>query len=429
MQYRDIDLGPRRQAIYADTIVDLRDSEEISDFNFEPSAWISPSPRQIEAPHSSWGGLDCPVDRAPCDSHALARFYNLSPPTYTIVDNAEEDLSRTTTHSTERKASGEFLRCLQTGSSAASRLLSHNTTSASVITLPLSEDGDNLTKTPARKTHSIVEEMPESEAGRSEVCHNSVNMVSLLGDGMSDFESRDANGLQEIILVSAEEQMETRRSNGDSEIYVDRESPKDLLPRVEQPANGDDESYTITTPDDPEVVTRRYGKFDLAFTQQVKDYSKLLDDLADPEATARALELVSSRLSVYLNNNNSSSADVGLVRPANAEAPEKRKLRVFSGLEAFFNREGSNSKPSLQAGSTKVFTCPVKPMPTPFSDLEQFIEDDDLDPDLDMSTGGLMKLTSSNVPNWDLFEDNNETENGVTQQNGAKYDCVRIAAR
>lgn len=455
MQYRDIDLGPYREVIYIDTIVHLNDNDSISEFRFDWTACTSPFPGHYEDSHDEvFSGAAIDGLAGPLYDHlTLALLHEASLPASTIGSEAQENLSRPTTSSTDRRGSGEFLRRLQTGgSSVAPRLHSRQISDASAITLPSMTDGDFLGKQPVGEAPLMNEDMLKSEAGRWRFSHISAvgesgrdggvgqvrgelvdqsgkfeDIMWLQGGDPVEFDSWEVDVVQKSTLLGAEEQVEESRrmSREDGEVCVSHKSLKSSFLHVEQPALDLDQGSSARTPIDPDVITRGYGKFDAAFTQQVKDYSKLLDDLADPDATAQALELVSSRLSVYLNS--TSSADVGRGRPARSESPEKRQLKAFSGLDAFLDDEDEDSDFRVER-STEFFACPPMPRCTPFSDLSQFIGDDDIDLNLGMGTSGLAKPTIHQFSDWDLFGEDDEAGSGAIQQDGAMDEDALIAA-
>lgn len=364
------------------------------------------------------------------DRSPIASLYEPLPPLSPISETVTEDSSRPNTGSTNRKDSGEFLRRLQTGSSVRSRLHSRNVSDASAITLPLSEDCYDTREAPAGENPSMLDRTTEYGAGHSVHRSQSNDATSHFshsvdeidqdlvshGDGSEEtmwlqappyleFEWYEVNDSYESMPFDTEDQMETSRRYDADEVDIDHGSQKGQFLHVEQPAGEDDRSFISAYPEDHEASTRSYGKFDAAFTQQVKDYSKLLDDLADPDATAQALELVSSRLSMYLNNN--SSADIAFGRCAETEAAEKRQRmglppQDLSDLDAFLeDEEDEDADSGFHVGSAKFFQpCPAKPRPTPFADLEQFIGDDDCD--FDMDTVGPRKPTTNSFMGWAL---------------------------
>lgn len=452
VQYRDIDLGSRREAIYADTLVDLSDNDQILDSNFGLSSWgLSYSGQDEEFLHevlsgtdiSRWKDLQHTISQPREDRSARATYYEPLPPLSIIDENVQEDSSRPTTSSTNRRDSGEFLRCLQTSSSLASMLHSRNVSEASAITLPSSKDDYELRTAPGGEGPSKLDRLSLCEAENLRSTYASVVVQSHFDHGMGQdvvdtddvFEDnvwlqapmyQEPESYEEednfeydfhgsMVLNTEEAQVANNRRKCDEELYFDHQSQKSLCLHVEQSAAGEDDqsySYSSQTPNGrEEVVTRSYGKFDAAFTQQIKDYSKLLDDLADPDATEQALELVSRRLSIYLNTN--SSADSGFGRPFETEIPhEKRQLMDLSGLDAFLDDDDDDDEEYSDSGFqaaggggsiTRIFACPAQPQSTPFFDLEQFIDDDDLD--FDMGSGGPDKPVTNGFDDWESSVD------------------------
>lgn len=448
VQYRDIDLGYRHETTYADFIDYLGGDDQPSEFDFGLSTWWYCYPSQNEdlyneafSDANDWEIFQHANQRSVGDRSPIPSLYEPLPPLSIISENIQEDSSRPTTSSTDRRDSGEFLRRLQTDSSFGSRLHSRNVSDTSNITLPLSEDYYDLREAPAGENPSKLERTTECGAGRSIYSEHSDVSMSHSANGIDeadeefvdhggvsdeirwleappyvDFEWYKVNDSYESIPFITEEQMDASDENDVGEGYTDQESQKGHFLHVEQPVDEDNQSFVSTYPDDQDVSTRSYGKFDAAFTQQVKDYSKLLDDLADPDATAQALELVSSRLSLYLNNN--SSADIAFGRCAESEAAEKRQRAVLpdlSDLDAFLENDDDDddddgdedADSGFHVGRTQVFSCPKPPKSTPFADLEQFIGDDDLD--IDMDPVGPTKPILKSFKGWTVSGNNDDS--------------------
>lgn len=420
VQYRDVDLGSRSETTYADSVLNLSKDDQATDFYFGMPLWYSSYLSHCEDfEAANWETLQHDFDHR----SSIASLYEPLPPLSIISEHDPEDFSRPTTRSTDRKDSGEFLRHLQTGSSVGSILHSRNVSDASEITLPFSEDGydiDLLNALPGKRT-SMLETMPELDFVYSNTssqvdveaspfyhdmettCQGldlqgdvSADMTWLQAPPYLDFEWYEVDDIHERISLDMEPQRTTLPGRIGNQSYIDHEPQKNIFLHVEQQTAEDTRSFISTTPDDTQVpTTKGYGKFDAAFTQQVKDYSKLLDDLADPDATAQALELVSTRLSLYLNNNSSASVAFSSSRPLETELPEKRQQMILpdlADLDAFLDEDedadsGFHVGSSGSTNNNKVFVCPAKPRPTPFADLQQFISDDDLDLDLSTSVG------------------------------------------
>lgn len=420
-----------------------------ADFDFGIPLWYSTYLSQYEnAEVANWQTLQHDVD----NHSAIASLYEPLPPLSIISERDQEDFSRPTTSSTNRKDSGEFLRHLQTGSSVGSRLHSRNVSDASEITLPLSEDGydiDLLNALPGKGT-SMLETMPEldfvysntssqEDVEASPFYHDmetscqgldlqgnvSEDMTWLQAPPYLDFEWYEVDHSHERISVDMEPQGTTVPDHSMNESYIDHEPQKNIFLHVEKQAAEDTRSFISSTPEDTRTTTttKGYGKFDAAFTQQVKDYSKLLDDLADPDATAQALELVSTRLSLYLNNNNSSASVAFSSRPPETELPEKRQQMILpdlADLDAFLDHDedadsgfhvGGSSTSTSTSTNKQVFVCPAKPRPTPFADLQQFISDDDLDLDLSASVGSEKPAVHS-FADWALTLNRTDGDDG-----------------
>lgn len=440
MQYRNVDLGSRSETIYADIVFDLSKDDQDFEFDFGIPVWYSAFLSQHEdSDTANWELLQNDVDTR----SAVASLYEPLPPLSIISEDDREEFSRPSTSSTDHKDSGEFLRHLQTGSSVGSILHSRNVSDISEITLPFSEDGYDvdLINAPPGKATSMLETLPELDFVHSntsshldvatthdiEIDCQELDYLGDTSDEMTwlqappylDFEWYEVNDVHERISLDLEQQIPTERSNNGNESYFDHKPQETLFLHVERRAAEDDtRSFISTCPEDTEITTKSYGQFDAAFTQQVKDYSKLLDDLADPDATAQALELVSTRLSLYLNNN--SSASVALSRPPlEVEPPEKRQQMILpdpSDLDAFLD-DDDDADSGFHVGhgrsssiSNKAFACPAKPRPTPFADLQQFISDDDLD--FDVSAGaGPGKPVMNSFADWALAMNQNNDDN------------------
>lgn len=460
MQYRNVDLGSRSETTYADIVFDLSKDDQNFEFDFGIPVWYSTYLSQHEDLDSAnWEILQHDFDA----QSAVATLYEPLPPLSVISEDEQEGFSRPTTSSTNRKDSGEFLRHLQTGSSVESNLHSRNISDISEVTLPFCEDGYDidLLNAPPGKGTSILETMPElnfvhsNTSSRLDVATTRETWTScqelehpgdiseeiawLQAPPYLDFEWYEVNDNHENISLDMEQQMPTERNHKGSESYFDHEPQKNLFLHVEQQAAEEDaRSFISSCAEDTEITTKSYGKFDAAFTQQVKDYSKLLDDLADPDATAQALELVSTRLGLYLNNN--SSASVALSRPTptlEAEPAEKRQqmmiLPDLSDLDAFLDvddDDDDDADSGFHVGRSsssikKNFTCPAKPRPTPFADLQQFITSDD-DLDFDVSAvggrggggeGGAGKPVMNSFADWAKAVNQNNGDDGDVLSN------------
>lgn len=437
VHYRDIDLGYRREVIYTDVVTYLGGDDQGSEFDFGLSTWEELFSGQDDHFYNeaysgaiNWEHIQHTSALPIRDRSSIASLYEPLPPLSIISENALEDSSRPTTSSTNRKDSGEFLRRLQTGSSVGTRLHSRNISDASEITLPLSEDYYDPREAPAGENPSMLARTTECEAGQGHSIYSDEAEIAAsqfaqgrmeadddfvdYDDGPEEimrlqappyvnFEWYEVNDLHESIPFDEEEHMETSRRNEMDTIHIDHESQKGHSLHVEQPIDDDNRSFISNYPDDHDVSTKTYGVFDAAFAQQVKDYSKLLDDLADPHATAQALGLVSSRLSLYLNSN--SSADITSGRCVETEAAEKRQqmaLPDLSDLGAFLDDDDNDddADSGFHVSSTKFFACPAKPRPTPFADLKQFVDDDDLD--LDMDSASRKKPVLNSFMGWTL---------------------------
>lgn len=437
VQYRNVDLGSRSETTYADIVFDLSKDDKDFEFDFGIPAWYSTYLSQHEdSDTANWEILQHDFDTR----SAVASLYEPLPPLSIISEADREAFSRPSTSSTNRKDSGEFLRHLQTGSSVGSILHSRNVSDISEITLPFSEHGYDidLLNAPPEKEPSMLETMPELDFVHSNTSshldvattHGMVTTFQGLdhpGDMSEewlqappylDFEWYEVNDIHESISLDMEKQMATLPNHDVDESYFNHEPQKPLFLHVEQQsAEEDTRSFISTCPEDTEITTKSYGKFDAAFTQQVKDYSKLLDDLADPDATAQALELVSTRLSMYLNNN--SSASVALSRPpVEVEPPEKRQQMILpdlTDLDAFLD-DDDDADSGFHVGRSssikKVFACPAKPRPTPFADLQQFISDDDLDFDVSAGGGGHGKPVMNSFADWALAMNQSNDDDG-----------------
>ncbi|KAJ4424681.1 hypothetical protein N0V82_000609 [Gnomoniopsis sp. IMI 355080] len=447
VEYRDVDLGYRCEAIYPDGLAYRDRDDQIPELDFGLSAWWSSYSAQdgdlydeASSGAGNWTPYQPATSRASRNHSPIASLYEPLPPLSPISETFREDSSRPTTGSTDRKDSGEFLRRLQTGSSVRSRFHSRNVSDASDITLPSSEDCYDLREAPAGENPSVLDRTTDHGAGHSihsdlsnditshvahiineaeehRVSHGDISeeLMWLQAPPYLEFEWYEVKDSHDAMPFDTVEQMESSRRYDVDELSTDHGSQKGHFLHVEQPAGEDDRSFISTYPEDHEASTRTYGKFDAAFAQQVKDYSKLLDDLADPGATAQALELVSSRLSIYLNNN--SSADIAFGRCAETEAAEKRQrmgLPDLSDLDAFLeDEEDEDADSGFHVGSAQIFQpCPAKPRPTPFADLEQFIGDDDLDFDLDPIGPG--KLDTNSFMDWTLSANNDDETQKVS---------------
>lgn len=443
VQYRNVDLGSRSETTYADIVFDLSKDDQDFEFDFGIPVWYSAYLSQ----HEDLDTVNWEILQHDSDTRsAIASLYEPLPPLSIISEDDREEFSRPTTSSTDRKDSGEFLRHLQTGSSVGSALHSRNVSDISEITLPFSEDGYDidLLNAPPGKEPSMLDTMPELDFVHSntsshldvatshdiETTCQELDYAGDVSDEMTwlqappylDFEWYEVNDIHESISLDMEQQVPTERVHNGNESYFDHEPQKNLFLHVEQQAAEEDaRSFISTCPEDTEITTKSYGKFDAAFTQQVKDYSKLLDDLADPDATTQALELVSTRLSLYLNNN--SSASVAFSRPPiEIEPPEKRQQMILpdlTDLDAFLD-DDDDADSGFHVGRghssssiKKVFACPAKPRPTPFADLQQFISDDDLDFDVSAAGGGGPgKPVMNSFADWALALNQNNDDDG-----------------
>lgn len=393
-------MGSQREVIYVDTVVALLDAEEpvsvpdldtVDDCDEPPHATNDEDViYQViyqEFVRSSmidnWEKLQYTTDGLALAFHQFPPFHSTSPPSTasTVVADLEDQFAfiRPTTSSTESSSTGRSLRQLQTRSTISDQQgHSRNVSDMSATTVLSNETHDYAEKVGMDMRASFFDEVGWLKASEPDkpMPHEET--------WESEYEDDEQTGVWDQAKIASH----TDRDEG---CYF-TESPKCLSIHNE---TADDRGYghTYETTETPKVVAKSYAKFNEAFTRQMKEYSSLLDELADPDGTAQALKLVNSKPGVYLHSKSISCASFGGASLLQTKSTLEFERRGSSKLNTFAEDED----PEPWAGNVK-FISSATPMSTSFAEIAQFI--DDGDSDLDLNNGDLVRPTLSRFPAW-----------------------------
>lgn len=409
VEYRDMDLGSQREVIYADTVVALLKTEEgASVFDLDERADVDRSSSDESLLHDddviyqviyqefvrssmidNWEKLQYITDGLPPPFHQYPPLSFASPPSTasTAVADLEYqiDFIRPTTSSTESSISDESLRRVRTHSTVSARAAhSRNVSDMSATTVFSNETNDYVQKFQMDMSSSFFEQvgwLKTSEQNKSMECEETWGYEDENGPGGWDYADAVSHATR------------------DEGCYF-TDSPKCLSLHNE---TVDDMSYgnTYETAEAPKVIAKSYAKFNDAFTRQMKEYSSLLDELADPDGTAQALKLVNNKPGVYLHAKSASCTSFGGASFLESRSTRESERRGSSKLATFVDDED----PETWASNIQ-FVASTTPMSTSFAEIAQFI--DEGDSDLDLEDDGLVRPTLSRFPAW-----NRSTGGGV----------------
>lgn len=363
IQFRDIDMGSRWEPIYADTVAELAGIGN----GFEPLE-SDITADYATSSHSVHDDAVFQQDSSDVNIDQWAELQFTPPvcpprdprPPPTCFSGAPRVIApRRSLGGSEYSAGGESLRRLQSHSSVPSRLHSRHVSNVSATTFSSHGTRDRMEKTLGESNPWYEDDEDEDED----------EAVWLRFDEQDTIKSRTDDECH-----AAAEQNEVSDDDDWDEAFYFSESPKCLSIHNADSIRDNNHADMPTTPPEAKVITKSYVRFNDAFTRQIKEYSNLLDELADPDGTAEALRLVSNKLSTHISNSYTSGTTFGWMSSPDAASAEKDEKKGFHGLSTFVDDEDSDS----WDGNARGFV-PATPMSNPFADMAKFIDEDEDD--------------------------------------------------
>lgn len=328
--------------IYADINTHTDDDELDSElsFNFPSSSPLSPhhpvNPVAETILHdsvlASWVAHDYIVGGS---QRSLPPVPNNSMLELTYDEIPNEAVSRPSTRSTLRSSFNDSLHLTQIPSTSALMTHNHNrdVSGGTALTVPISEVGDDgvvdWEKNEDPSTMEWVTGLIETDLGQdvhrnggdspSRFSHQSA-MVGPLFGGHGNKVGGEESDFEEVEPSCFLDKTERHRQN---EYYY---------PGSEQL---DDSSGTMTATTTKKIrdVEKYCPNFTTEFAQQIKDCSKLLDDLADPDETARVMSFLKNKPGLHAINTNPRDA----LLASYSEDSENSHLRRADQLDFWHN--------------------------------------------------------------------------------------------